>query len=291
MSSRIILLKGLPGSGKSTWRKEFIRQNPKWVYTNKDEIRRNLRLIKGIAGDGWNKSLEKDVEEIEYNVVVQYLSGGHNIIIDNTHLDPRHEEKYRKLAIAWYGDFEVKFFDVPLEECLRRNALREGEARVPEEAIRNMYNKWLRPKPISPPKIPGLDYAILVDLDGTLALFEDNPYDRDFSKDKLNVAVAEVVQAMRNKGYVVIITSGRNGKFRTVTENWFQINHVNYDKLLMRREKDNRKDNIVKEEFYHNEIEGKYNVLFVIDDRPQVVRFWRSLGLFVFDVNQTGKEF
>jgi hypothetical protein len=54
--------------------------------------------------------------------------------------------------------------------------------------------------------------------------------------------------------------------------------------LFMRKTDDFRKDAIIKEEIYQNEIEGKYNVLFILDDRNSVCDFWRSKGLVCFQV-------
>jgi hypothetical protein len=54
----------------------------------------------------------------------------------------------------------------------------------------------------------------------------------------------------------------------------------------MRQTDDNRKDSIIKEEIYDAHIRGKYNVLFVLDDRDQVVQMWRSLGLTVLQCNE-----
>jgi hypothetical protein len=52
----------------------------------------------------------------------------------------------------------------------------------------------------------------------------------------------------------------------------------------MRSEYDMRKDSIVKEEIYRQEILGRYNVWLVLDDRNQVVDMWRNLGLRVLQV-------
>jgi hypothetical protein len=54
--------------------------------------------------------------------------------------------------------------------------------------------------------------------------------------------------------------------------------------LLMRAEYDMRKDSIVKEEIYRQEILGRYNVWMVLDDRDQVVEMWRLLGLRTLQV-------
>ena len=53
--------------------------------------------------------------------------------------------------------------------------------------------------------------------------------------------------------------------------------------MFMRPKDDYRKDSLVKKEIYNNEL-SKYNVLFVYDDRNQVVDMWRELGVKVFQV-------
>ena len=50
----------------------------------------------------------------------------------------------------------------------------------------------------------------------------------------------------------------------------------------MRKNGDSRRDSIVKEEIFWNDIEPKYNVLAVFDDRDQVVKMWRELGIKCF---------
>lgn len=77
---------------------------------------------------------------------------------------------------------------------------------------------------------------------------------------------------------------GRNGKFRSITEEWLTKNNIVYQDLYMRLEGDFRKDVIIKSEIYENNIKNKVNVLFVLDDRNQVVDFWRSQGLTCLQV-------
>ena len=47
----------------------------------------------------------------------------------------------------------------------------------------------------------------------------------------------------------------------------------------MRETGDSQPDKIVKRKIYENIIKGRFNVKFVLDDRDQVVRTWRNLGL------------
>ncbi len=82
----------------------------------------------------------------------------------------------------------------------------------------------------------------------------------------------------------IILLSGRMDTYRPQTESFLTKNSVPHSHLWMRAEGDMRKDSIIKREIYEREIAGKYNVLFVLDDRNQVVDMWRSLGLTVFQV-------
>jgi hypothetical protein len=53
----------------------------------------------------------------------------------------------------------------------------------------------------------------------------------------------------------------------------------------MRPKNDYRKDSLIKEEIYVNNIKNKYNVIAVYDDRDQVVKKWRELGIKCFQVD------
>lgn len=82
----------------------------------------------------------------------------------------------------------------------------------------------------------------------------------------------------------VILVSGRESRFRKPTEHWLATHGIAYDALYMRRTRDYRKDAIIKTEIYRANIEPGYRVLFVLDDRNQVVDQWRKLGLTCLQV-------
>ena len=48
--------------------------------------------------------------------------------------------------------------------------------------------------------------------------------------------------------------------------------------------KDFRKDSIIKKEFFDEFVKDRFNVLTVFDDRNQVIKVWRDLGLTCFQV-------
>jgi len=81
------------------------------------------------------------------------------------------------------------------------------------------------------------------------------------------------------------VISGREEKFRAISQLWLNAHLGSFESLLMRSDGDNRPDEIVKHEIYLNKIEGVYDVQFVVDDRNRVVKMWRNvLGLTCLQV-------
>jgi uncharacterized HAD superfamily protein len=126
-----------------------------------------------------------------------------------------------------------------------------------------------------------LPRAIIVDIDGTLAHMVDrSPYDPSkYHTDIVDSVIRDIVHRYKTDGYSVVICSGRHDTYREVTAQWLSDNAILYDKLLMRKEKDNRNDSIVKEELFEEHIKPYYIVQFVMDDRNRVVDMWRKKGL------------
>jgi predicted kinase len=281
--NKVLILKGLPASGKSTFAKQLVEKDGNWIRANKDEIRSLL-----YAGAKWTGRKEKLVEKIRDEIIRAGAVAGKNVVVDDTNLNPRHEAHIRQLVNNIYLDYggtfptvEVMFFPIDPEEAVKRDLSRPRS--VGADVIWDMWNRWLRPS-VEPLTTLGPS-VVICDLDGTLALFGDkNAYDRDFENDRLNTTVAYTLKRL---GLPLIITSGRNDKFKQVTEQWL-LNHEPelpaIKMLLMRKDGDVRKDSIVKREMYETEISGKYNVFAVFDDRDQVVRLWRELGLTCFQV-------
>jgi hypothetical protein len=75
------------------------------------------------------------------------------------------------------------------------------------------------------------------------------------------------------------VVARRDDSCRQATAAWLSDNGINHHKMLMRKAGDNRRDSIIKEEIFWDEIEPHYNVVCVLDDRDQVVEMWRDLGL------------
>lgn len=284
---KVILTKGLPASGKSTWAKQLIDENPgMYKRINKDDLRLMLDNSK------WSKDNEKFIIQIRNLLILHTLADGKHVIVDDTNLHPKHETTIRQL-VKGLAEVEIKdFTDVPLDECIKRDKSRTNS--VGEKVIRQMHKQFLWKEPEKTEYNDKLFDAIICDLDGTLALFGDkNPYERDFINDTLNENVADILRVYNNNSLYtktiplqikIILVSGRDGKYQDETEKWLFKNNIPYNKLFMRLGGDRRKDVIVKKEIYDNHIKNKYNVLFVLDDRNQVVNMWREQGLTCLQV-------
>jgi hypothetical protein len=141
----------------------------------------------------------------------------------------------------------------------------------------------MNPKPASASK----PSAVIVDIDGTLALITDrNPYShRGVLKDKPNASVIAVAQALAAAGHVLVIVSGRAEAARADTELWL-TRHLGapFEGPHMRADGDGRQDAVIKREIYERVIKPRYDVLCVLDDRDQTVRMWRHMGLTCLQV-------
>jgi predicted kinase len=276
---KVILTKGLPASGKSTWAKELLAKEQGWKRVNKDDLRAMLDNGK------WSKENEKFVLKIRDELILSTLNQGFNVIVDDTNLHHKHEQQIKELIKGKAG-LEIKdFTDISLDECIRRDQKRSNY--VGEKVIKDMHKQYLVPKALIVAEDPALPEVVLCDLDGTLALFAgENPYERDFTKDKINSSVWAVISMYQKQARGnIIFVSGRKNKFLDQTKEWLRENCVSYNDIYMpRADDDNRKDVILKQEIYEKNIKGKYNVLFVLDDRNQVVEFWRSVGLTCLQV-------
>lgn len=287
---KLIMLKGLPASGKSTWSKEQIKKGG-IVRVSVDDIREKIF-------GGWSQKRERSVLKMRDSMIREGLSQNRNVIVDATNLNPKHEKHLRELAAEMGAKFEINdsFLQVSPEECIA-NDLHRGEYAVGSSVIWDMYYRYVAPKIDNLTINKDKPRCVICDIDGTLAL---NTTGRSFydmervGEDSLDPFVGCIIDALYNYGVErdgspyprIILVSGRSEDARKATEEWLERNMIPYDDFYMRQEGDNRDDATVKEEIYHNNIENKYAVLGVIDDRPKCIKLWQRLGLRTLDANQ-----
>lgn len=296
----IWVLIGLPASGKSMWAKEQLMRYPgKYKRVNKDL----LRLM--LDNDKFDFENEKFVLKMRDTVVESALRRGYDVIVDDTNFPVGGKHFKRMCEIAQkVGNVRVieKYFDISLKDALARN-MKPDRIFVPEDVIKNMYNKYVKggisicndlyfTQNLKKKFENGLPYCIIFDIDGTLSHMNNmrGPYDwNEVSVDSVdeNIQFINNIIHRYSESYInidIIIFTGRDGIAKEKTEEWLEYNSIYYDKLYIKGINDNRKDTIVKEEFYNNYIKDKYNVIAIFDDRSQIVDLWRSLGLTCLQV-------
>ena len=278
---KLIVMKGLPASGKSTWAKAYVTANPNTVRINRDDLRLMLFDVQ------FDARLEDGVNSAQVFLMAGFGAEGLDIVLDNTNLNPKVMRAMEAWAKARDYELEVKdFTNVSLSECIQRDSKR-GAQSVGKKVITRMWRQFLQKPPEKPVFVHGAPFAVICDLDGTLAWMGNrSPYDASTcDQDALNVVVADIVQSHLAQGDMVIYCSGRDEKYRDITTKWLKRHGLfngAQTTLLMRPEGDTREDSIIKTELYREHIEGKYNVRFAIDDRDRVVDAWRDLGLVCF---------
>ena len=134
--NKLIICRGIPASGKSTWAKQWVLEDPEHrVRINQDDIRLML-------GKYWVPSREKLVQHIQKEALIEALEWGYDIVIDNTNLNKKVLDFYRALVID-HGNHAIEykdFFDTPLSICIERDKNRNLQ--VTEKVIRNFYNNY-----------------------------------------------------------------------------------------------------------------------------------------------------
>jgi predicted kinase len=282
MSLKLILTKGLPASGKTTWAKEYIQKHPETANLCKDDLRLQL--------GGTNKR-EKRIIKVRDLLTEYYFEQGYSVIWSDTNLNPVHFRRATELAKQHQVELVIQdFTDVSLAECIRRDLVRSNS--VGQQAIEQMYYEYLHVPDPAPEIDPQLPNCYLVDIDGTLAINNTrHPFAWDrVGEDALNPAVAKIVEKL-GKDTNIILLSGRSSVCYDLTVAWLKQHHIHYKDLFMRPANDQRPDDILKSELYYFHVRGKYNAIGVIDDRPKVCRMWRNLGLSVFQVGNPDYEF
>lgn len=288
----IYLTRGIPASGKSTFAENWVREAPeKRVRVCRDNLR---AMLFGTSDTRLDFGLEVQVTEAERAIALTALQKGRDVIVDAMNLNQRWVKQWFKLG------FPVHFisFPVTLDMALERN--RERGGKVPEDVIEKLFRRYALDEHGSLPEPPrdltvqgpqqveydeSLPDVYIFDIDGTLAHIPEggrSPYDYSrVPEDVVDEAVLHLAESVVGQG-LIFITSGRDEECREETEEWLLANHVPFDKLLMRPNKDGRKDATVKMELFDKHIRGKYNVRFAVDDREQVVNMWRSIGIKCF---------
>ena len=272
------ILQGLPASGKSTYANNKVAKHPgRYIRVNRDSIRAMLH------DSYYSKGNEKLTKQVRNQIILLGLENGKHIIVDDTNFGKNIDfikELVKGKAKVIIND---SFLEVSVEECIKRDLVRPNS--VGQKVIMSFYNNFIA----TPQKLiqhnPALPDAIIVDVDGTLAITGDrSPFDMTkVDIDLPNTPVIDTVHLWQQQKKIIVF-SGRDESALDATIQWLVLYGINFAEIHLRKVGDGRKDSIVKQEFFESFIKDKYNVHFVLDDRSSVVDMWRTLGLTVFQV-------
>lgn len=220
---KLIICRGIQGSGKSTWAKQWCHEDPEHrVRFNNDDIRNML-------GDYWVPSREKLVTEAKANMITFALIKGYDVVVDNMNLNPKEDAWIRTLCeniekdTGIHVNIEYKDFWTPVEECIRRDAMRPNP--IGEKVIKDTWRRYRsfilqeKIKELMERKRAfdiGKPSAIVVDMDATLCLntsgrpFYGEGAAEGMAKDTPITEIVELVKLYSDHSDTnVIILSGR----------------------------------------------------------------------------------
>jgi predicted kinase len=304
--SLITVMCGISGSGKSTRAKQLFTQYggfEKCIIVSRDKIREQLFNFGESEHAQYYRRpdfarCEKEVSIYEDNLIKFSLSKGKAVISDNTHLRVKYLNHYQKFHVPIVYE---------LVECGTELAITRDSNRIRQvgtEIIKKQYHSlqklketfdfkpWYPDTFRKPEHDLNKENCVVFDIDGTLALHGNlrSPYDwSKVSQDELSKDIAALYMYCNAHKFEcntpkLIICSGRDGICKQDTIDWLHYYGLTFDEIFIRAQNDSRPDWIVKTEFI-KEISAKYNVIFCVDDRQQVVDCYRALGFTVLQVD------
>lgn len=298
MKGKLLILAGISGSGKSTYAHELWMSDPdKYVIVNRDKVR---ELLFGYTEENVEmyyrlpkmSKYEKQVTRYCDTLINDGLNHGKTVIIDATNL----QLKYLRQFNYWNVETELILCDVDVEIAVHRDSQRTRK--VGRDVIERQYAQYRSLQTMllkngvadmfnqtSIEMNPDNEGAYIFDIDGTLAHMVDrSPYEwHRVGEDVIDTAVADTLHSMYRAGFKIIICTGRDGACEEETKQWLADHKLPYHEFMIRPKGDMRPDWIVKEEMWR-ELAEDYNIVGLFDDRLQVVRRARALGLKVFNV-------
>lgn len=295
--NKLILTRGIQGSGKSTWAKAWVAEDPSSrVRINNDDIRNML-------GNYWIVGREPLVSEIKQYATQAAMARGYNIVVDNMNLNP-HEVKFWEKVVelnnadpdGYKYEIEFKDFFIPLEECIRRDAARPNP--IGEKVIRETWKRYkffiqtteVEKHVDSMRRYTGKPKCIVIDMDSTMCFnVTKRPWYGDGAAEGMlndipNTGVVDIVRDL-SKIYSIVVATGRDTTQAEVTKEWLTKQGIEVDKYFFRTPRDYRKGVEVKKEQITDILE-EYDVVAIFEDCEPIVQMYREMGLTVLQPNK-----
>ncbi len=142
----VILVAGLPGSGKSWFAKEYFADKNR-LRINRKEIRKSIYEMSHF-GDVWKESYYEEkneylVKHVERKILEQLLTNNEKVLIDNHSVTIESRRTYLEAALTARKTVGIIFMHTPVQECMKRNLLRSDS--VPPMIISTLYSSLVLP--------------------------------------------------------------------------------------------------------------------------------------------------
>jgi predicted kinase len=144
--SRVIVLSGLPGSGKDTYVNDRLKD---YAHVSLDLVREELDVDADENQGRVSQRVQKTCRE--------HLAGKRDFVFNATNLSRLQRSKIVSLAFAYDARVEIHALDVPETEIRKSNRARAGRAAVPDQVIDRMISKWEPPTPLEAHAVTWLD--------------------------------------------------------------------------------------------------------------------------------------
>ncbi len=277
----LTLLVGPPGSGKSTYAHKLINEDG-------DGGLATIRISQDDQG-------AEHLDNFHNAIVV-----GNDVIVDRMNFNKEQRSRYLKPAKELGYRTKIVVLHVPRETCLNRCNSREDhptikDSKTASKAVNMFFSKYERVEDSEADQVVR-DFgelekrkAIICDLDGTLCNIDHRlefvkaknwkDFFYNIPGDSVNEWCATILAEFNDTDIYVVLASGRPDDHQKPTIEWLAQNSIDYNALFMRQRGDFRQDYIVKEIILEFELKTRYEILFTIDDRDQVVTMWRKHGI------------
>lgn len=114
----LILLVGIPGSGKTTYAENYIQKHANTVHLSSDKIRAELWGNESIQGDN------NQVFSLMQSRAIEALNNGQSVVYDATNIT-RKDRSYIIALCPKFAKIECHIIWAPIEICIERDAVRK----------------------------------------------------------------------------------------------------------------------------------------------------------------------